>query len=254
VWTRGIKDCAFRMKPGPHSTSGIQAAGGLSSNWDALARTLWEALAHDATAEILILTPQGRIAFANRDAETFFGAEHGSLNGSQYRDLYPEQVATERLGYIADVARTNTPMVIEGIIRGSWRQTTLRFLPATEPLVLLINKPIGEPIAGQVTHGVRARHDDLGVLGSLTTREREILALIGRGLSTVEIARSLGRSVKTVEWHRVSLGTKLGVTNRVELAHIALRSGLAAIGSAGTPIQVQVAAETGSKEPAPSEN
>jgi DNA-binding CsgD family transcriptional regulator len=243
------------MKSGPNSTSGTQTAGGLSSNWDALARTLWEALAHDATAEILILTPQGRIAFANRDAETFFGAEHGSLNGSQYRDLYPEAVATERLAYIADVARTGTPVVIEGIIRGSWRQTTLRFLPATEPLVLLINKPIGEPTAAQGTHvGVRARHDDLGVLGSLTTREREILALIGRGMSTVEIARSLGRSVKTVEWHRVSLGTKLGVTNRVELAHIALRSGLAAIGSAGTPLQVQVAAEASSKEPAPSEN
>jgi DNA-binding NarL/FixJ family response regulator len=32
--------------------------------------------------------------------------------------------------------------------------------------------------------------------------------------------------VKTIEWHRVSLGTKLGVTNRVELARIAIRAGV----------------------------
>lgn len=245
------KDRALSMKSGPSSTSGTQTAGGLSSNWDSLARTLWEALAQDASAEILILTPQGRIAFANRDAETFFSAEHGSLNGTQYRDLYPEPVATERLGYITEVARTGTAIVLEGIIRGAWRQTSLRFLPAAEPLVLLINKPIGEPLAGQGSNRIRARHDDLGVLGSLTTREREILALIGRGLSTVDIAKSLGRSVKTVEWHRVSLGTKLGVTNRVELAHIALRSGLAAIGTAGQPVQVQIAGETNPTEAAP---
>jgi DNA-binding NarL/FixJ family response regulator len=73
---------------------------------------------------------------------------------------------------------------------------------------------------------VRAKHDDLGVLGALTTREMEILRLIGKGLSTADIAKQLHRSVKTIEWHRVSLGTKLGVTNRVELARIAIRAGV----------------------------
>jgi DNA-binding NarL/FixJ family response regulator len=64
------------------------------------------------------------------------------------------------------------------------------------------------------------------------------LKLIGIGLSTADIARRLERSVKTVEWHRVSLGEKLGVTNRVELARIAIAAGLVSLdepvgGSAG---------------------
>ena len=61
----------------------------------------------------------------------------------------------------------------------------------------------------------------------------EILRLIGEGLSTSEIAENLHRSVKTVEWHRVSLGNKLGVTNRVELARIAISAGLVTLKNDG---------------------
>ncbi|HEX2838997.1 MAG TPA: LuxR C-terminal-related transcriptional regulator [Phycisphaerales bacterium] len=63
-------------------------------------------------------------------------------------------------------------------------------------------------------------------LTHLTTREREVLRLIGMGLSTSQIATRLSRSMKTVEWHRVSLGSKLKVKNRVELARIAIAAGL----------------------------
>ncbi|MCH8165038.1 MAG: helix-turn-helix transcriptional regulator [Planctomycetes bacterium] len=73
----------------------------------------------------------------------------------------------------------------------------------------------------------RAKIMDLGPLSSLTQRELEVLALIGEGLSTAEIAKRLSRSTKTVEWHRTSLGRKLEASNRVELAHIAIRAGLA---------------------------
>lgn len=61
----------------------------------------------------------------------------------------------------------------------------------------------------------------------LTSRQREILALIGQGLSTEEIAKRLHRTVKTIESHRSMLGKKLGARNRVELALIAIRSGVA---------------------------
>ena len=53
------------------------------------------------------------------------------------------------------------------------------------------------------------------------------MALIGRGLSIPQIAEKLFRSQKTVETHRQSLGRKLGVNNRVELARIAIQTGLA---------------------------
>lgn len=60
----------------------------------------------------------------------------------------------------------------------------------------------------------------------LTPRQREVLALIGQGLSTAEIARRLYRTVKTIESHRLMLGKRLGARNRVELARIAIRAGL----------------------------
>lgn len=62
---------------------------------------------------------------------------------------------------------------------------------------------------------------------SLTRREREVLALVGEGYSLPAIAQRLYRSLKTIESHRLSLGRKLRVSNRVELARIAIQMGLA---------------------------
>jgi len=68
---------------------------------------------------------------------------------------------------------------------------------------------------------------NMDALGALTNREREVLGLIGQGYSLAEIADQLYRSQKTIQTHRLSLGRKLGVNNRVELARIAIAAGLA---------------------------
>ncbi len=52
------------------------------------------------------------------------------------------------------------------------------------------------------------------------------------GLPTAEIAKKFHRSVKTIEGHRVSLGIKLGVSSRVQLARITIRSGLVPLSAA----------------------
>lgn len=44
----------------------------------------------------------------------------------------------------------------------------------------------------------------------LTDREAEVVALMGEGLTTKEIARRLGRSVHTIQTHRKRIGEKLG--------------------------------------------
>lgn len=64
-------------------------------------------------------------------------------------------------------------------------------------------------------------------INALTQREQQVLALIGRGYSIPQIAEKLFRSQKTIETHRQSLGRKLGASNRVELARIAIQTGLA---------------------------
>lgn len=60
----------------------------------------------------------------------------------------------------------------------------------------------------------------------LTPREQQILRMIGRGQSRVEIARIIHRSPKTVDAHRASIMEKLGIHDRVELARYAIREGL----------------------------
>jgi len=62
----------------------------------------------------------------------------------------------------------------------------------------------------------------------LTPREREVLALIARGLSNKRIARELGVSEKTVKTHIGHLLAKLGVTDRTQAALRAVQSGLIA--------------------------
>jgi NarL family two-component system response regulator LiaR len=60
----------------------------------------------------------------------------------------------------------------------------------------------------------------------LTPREREVLGLIGRGMSNKRIARELGIAEKTVKAHVSSVLAKLGVADRTQAALYAARHGL----------------------------
>lgn len=63
-------------------------------------------------------------------------------------------------------------------------------------------------------------------LQGLTDREREVLTLIARGLSTKEIAAELSIGARTVETHRSNLMRKLGVKSVALLTQVALREGI----------------------------
>lgn len=54
--------------------------------------------------------------------------------------------------------------------------------------------------------------------GQLSAREREVAALIGRGMTNAEIALLLGLSASTVKHYVETAMRKAGVTNRVSLA------------------------------------
>lgn len=87
------------------------------------------------------------------------------------------------------------------------------------PLVRRIDRTarrIGVPL------GATRRSSD----GTLTSREREVLALVAEGRTNPQIAEELVMSPKTVSVHVSHLIAKLGVANRTEAASYALREGL----------------------------
>jgi two-component system, NarL family, response regulator LiaR len=61
----------------------------------------------------------------------------------------------------------------------------------------------------------------------LTSREKELLGLVGRGLSNQDIAQALGLSELTVRTHVSNILGKLELANRTQAALYALRHGLA---------------------------
>ena len=60
-------------------------------------------------------------------------------------------------------------------------------------------------------------------LSNLTPRELEVIRLLAQGQSLKQVAQSLYVSYKTVDSHTYNLMRKLGLRNRAELVHYAIR-------------------------------
>jgi DNA-binding NarL/FixJ family response regulator len=79
--------------------------------------------------------------------------------------------------------------------------------------------------------GTGTAHQESEALRNLTDREREVLALVARGMSNAEIAEHLQISPATAKTHVGHLLTKLDARDRIQLVILAYQTGLAALNS-----------------------
>lgn len=207
---------------------------------------LWSVLASDVERPIAVTGPDCAMAYVNELFLTQIIGGHpdvSSVVGKSLGEIWPGPIGTERQGVCRRVAHQDRPVLLVERLRGRWSRTIFRRLREAPAGANVPSSPLrGEGYVMMMFHlgagpegvealnsryeVVRAGSDDPGELADLSPRELEVLALIGAGLSTRDIAEKLGRTVKTVEWHRASLGRKLDITNRVELAQIAIAAGL----------------------------
>lgn len=81
-------------------------------------------------------------------------------------------------------------------------------------------------VARQLTRSLMAPRDSEDVL---STREREVITLVGQGMSNKEIAESLVISERTARSHVSSILLKLGLSSRTQAALWAIREGISPI-------------------------
>lgn len=196
----------------------------------------WEGLLRDSGALVMVIREDGILVEANAAMLAWAGKTEALAIGRPAAELLPPGLVEERTRLYAQCIMEQKSLVVEGMIGGSLVRCSLRPVPphgADGPAHLLcISRRIGPDAEPCPEPRYRALCDDKGLMGTLTERETEVLTLIGQGMTTAQIAKALHRSVKTIEWHRVALGSKLNVANRVELARLAIQFGLASANGA----------------------
>ncbi|PYC87563.1 DNA-binding response regulator [Streptomyces tateyamensis] len=96
----------------------------------------------------------------------------------------------------------------------------------------MLSPAVTRTVIGGYVEGGGPDAGALSLVGTLTGRELDVLALLGEGLANAEIAERLFLGTGTVKDHISAILGKLGASNRVQAAVIAHRAGLVRPGRA----------------------
>jgi two-component system, LuxR family, response regulator TtrR len=113
----------------------------------------------------------------------------------------------------------DVPMAVESMKRGAVDFLEKPFNDVE--LCSLIDKALQTAAKSSDESGALQRAQN--VYEKLSTREREVLALIVKGRLNKQIADDLSISIKTVEAHRANIMDKMAARNMAELMKLALR-------------------------------
>jgi DNA-binding NarL/FixJ family response regulator len=87
---------------------------------------------------------------------------------------------------------------------------------------IYVSPSVADQVLQQIVNGPN-NATSTSPIDRLTDRELEVVQLVGRGLSSREIAESLNLSVKTIESHRAHVKEKLNLRNATELVQFSVQ-------------------------------
>ncbi|MDQ1508107.1 MAG: hypothetical protein QOD57_5834 [Actinomycetota bacterium] len=125
-----------------------------------------------------------------------------------------------RAGAAGYLLKDAAPGDVEAAIRAVHRGEGLLDPAVTATVLAEVNRP------GRDSPPAGSRAGDPG-FAALTPRERQVLGLLGRGMTNAAIARELFVAEKTVKTHVSSILAKLRLADRTQAALYAARLGLA---------------------------
>jgi DNA-binding CsgD family transcriptional regulator len=199
-----------------------------------------------------VVSSRGQVLYLNRQATTIFhgaDAKPSDFVGRFWQDHMPTEWTRERLRILATIGVSGKPVLMRTIWRDHQHFTWIS--PIERPASTEEGDGAAEgPLAGEelfLTITRRAVSDEdaerlmpeqdqieeidsgvmrLKALDCLSSRELQVLALLGQGLSMGEAARVLRLSEKTIDNHRTSIHQKLRLHDRATLVKVASRCGL----------------------------
>jgi DNA-binding CsgD family transcriptional regulator len=170
-----------------------------------------------------ILGPEGRGWLARAEAE--YRRACGDNDPQAWRAVLDEFGPA----YAYEIARTRWRLAEALAEAGQRDEAAHEWSLAAQTADDLRARPLRralDDLARRARIGTVEQRGDGAVLGSLTSREREVLRLIAAGRSNREIASVLFIAPKTASVHVSNILGKLGAASRTEAAAIAYREGL----------------------------
>ncbi|MCC5821944.1 MAG: LuxR C-terminal-related transcriptional regulator [Phycisphaerales bacterium] len=196
----------------------------------------------------LIFDASGTIVWCCHRCPGFLGCQDPEqVIGSSLCRFTPDLWAAERIAAISRSVREQRPITLLSILGG--RRMATRYIPIRDrqdakDWVLAVTESVeaSDIQRLEATEGdalIWSGVHDLGPLDALTARELEVLALLGHGKRTKEIAETVHRSVSTIDGHRERIGQKLELNDRAELITIARRACLRVEDAEGARVQLR---------------